>query len=104
MQKYVDLGLDLEPADNAVEAGLFEMWQRLSGGRLRVFESLSNWRQEFRLYRRDEKGKVVKEHDHMMDACRYLVNGGFARAITKPVQRAAVREYVVDNSTGGWMT
>lgn len=104
MQKYVDLGLDLEPADNAVEAGLFEMWQRLSGGRLRVFESLSNWRQEFRLYRRDEKGKVVKEHDHMMDACRYLVNGGFARAITKPVQRAAAREYVVDNSTGGWMT
>jgi Terminase RNaseH-like domain len=48
----------------------------MSAGRLKVFSSLSNWYQEFRLYRRDENGKVVKERDHLMDAMRYLVKSG----------------------------
>lgn len=71
-----DLGLDLSPADNAVEAGIYEVWSRLSSGRLKVFDNLQNWRAEFRLYRRDEKGKIVKENDHLMDCARYLVMSG----------------------------
>ena len=59
-------------ADNAVEAGIYRVWQRLSSGRLKVFKSVQQWFAEFRLYRRDEKGKVVKERDHLMDATRYL--------------------------------
>jgi hypothetical protein len=50
----------------------------MSTGRLKVFRNLSAWLEEFRLYRRDEKGRVVKENDHIMDAMRYLesrVNG-----------------------------
>jgi hypothetical protein len=38
-----------------------------------------------RLYRRDEKGKIVKERDHLMDAKRYLLMSGMMRAITEPV-------------------
>ncbi len=26
------------------------------------------------MYRRDEKGRIVKENDHIMDATRYLVS------------------------------
>ena len=37
---------------------------------MKVFKSLPQWFAEFRLYRRDEKGKV--ERDHLMDATRYL--------------------------------
>ena len=33
---------------------------------------------EYRLYRRDDKGNVVKERDHLMDATRYLVVSGIA--------------------------
>ena len=44
----------------------------MSSGRLKVCKSLQQWFAEFRLYRRDEKGKVVKERDHLMDATRYL--------------------------------
>lgn len=69
---YRDLGLMLQYADNAVEAGLYSVWNRLSTGRLKVFSSLSNWLTEFRLYRRDERGRVVKENDHEMDCTRYL--------------------------------
>jgi phage terminase large subunit-like protein len=74
LQNYKDLGLKLGLANNAVEAGIYEVWQRLSTGRLKVFASLSNWRSEYRLYRRDEKGRIVKENDHLMDDTRYLVN------------------------------
>ena len=33
---------------------------------------MPGWFTEFRLYRRDDKGHVVKENDHYMDATRYL--------------------------------
>jgi phage terminase large subunit-like protein len=86
LQDYIDLGLDIEVAFNGVESGLYEVWQRLSMGRMKVFRNLSNWLYEFRLYRRDEKGRIVKEHDHLMDATRYLTMSGLERAKTKPVQ------------------
>ena len=73
LTQYQELGLKLKPAVNAREAGLFAVWQRLSGGKLKVFQSLSNWLAEFRLYRRDDKGTIVKENDHLMDAIRYFL-------------------------------
>jgi len=73
-------GLDIAVANNSVESGLYEVWQRMSSSRLKVFKSLRNWVNEFRLYRRDDKGKVVKENDHLMDATRYLIVSGINRA------------------------
>lgn len=99
LQQYVDLGLSLQTAINAREAGLYAVWQRMSGGKLKVFKSLGNWLSEFRLYRRDEKGNVVKENDHLMDATRYLVVSGLQIATTEPVKRNVDRGY----SPGGWM-
>lgn len=76
---YQGLGLDLEPADNSVEAGIQEIRQRLLAGRLKVFRSCANWLAEYKLYRRDEKGKVVKKKDHAQDAGRYGVMSGLER-------------------------
>jgi len=84
IEQYSDLGLLLAPAENAVEAGLFAVWERLSDGRLFVFNSLQNWLSEFRIYRRDEKGKIVKQNDHLMDATRYLVMSGLQVACREP--------------------
>jgi phage terminase large subunit-like protein len=64
IQTYTDLGLDLDVAFNGVESGIYEMWQRLSTGRYKVFASCNNWLSEYRIYRRDEKGRVVKGNDH----------------------------------------
>lgn len=83
MQSYKDLGLDISPADNSVETGLYEVWMALSSGRLKVFSSLQNWLSEFRIYRRDDKGKIVKVNDHLMDTTRYLVMSGLDRATVK---------------------
>lgn len=73
IEVYRALGLKLTPAINEVEAGLYEVWQRLSAGRLKFFSTLQNLPKEYRLYRRDEKGKVIKVDDHLMDDVRYLV-------------------------------
>lgn len=76
LQVYTDLGLNLIPADNSRESGLFAVHQRLATGRLKVFKSLKPWLAEYRIYHRDEKGQIVKEKDHAMDATRYLVMTG----------------------------
>jgi len=81
---YRGLGLNLITADNAVESGIFETWQRLSTGRIKVFRPLQNFLAEYRLYRRDEKGKVVKDNDHLLDCLRYLVMSGISIARGMP--------------------
>lgn len=82
---YRELGLNLQLANNAVEAGILEVWQRFSSGRLKIFRSCQNVLNEHRLYRRDEKGRIVKEFDHLMDAIRYLVLAMANIMRTKPV-------------------
>lgn len=84
---YRGLGLNIAAAENAVEAGILAVWERLSTGRLKVFSTCSNWLKEQRLYRRDESGKVVKKGDHLMDATRYLIVSGLRRATVRPVVR-----------------
>lgn len=103
LQMYIDLGLNLEMANNAVEAGIYEVWTRLSTGRLKVFKSLGSWLQEFRLYRRDDKGRIVKEKDHLMDDTRYLVMSGLARAKVKPAPKTLRGPQYGMSSGGGWM-
>jgi len=83
---YRKLGLTLSEAVNAVEAGIYAVWTRLSTGRLKVFESCQNWLSEYRIYRRDENGKIIKAQDHLMDATRYLVMSGISIACEKPIE------------------
>lgn len=86
MKDYQDLGLDtLTVAENALEAGIYATWTRMSTGRLKCFRTLSNWIAEFRFYQRDENGKVKDgQADHLMDTTRYIVNSGLARAVVRP--------------------
>lgn len=82
--EYNGLGLNLHDADNAVEAGIHACYQRMVSGRLKVFNVCRNWISEFRIYRRDENGKVHKENDHIMDATRYLIMSGMRYASIEP--------------------
>jgi len=91
LQSYTDLGLKLVKADNTVESGLYDVFELLSTGQLKVFSTLQSWFKEYRLYRRDEKGHVVKANDHIMDATRYLITTGRNIATTKPHADLAAR-------------
>jgi hypothetical protein len=65
-------GLHLRLAANAVEAGLFTVWDRMNTGRIKFFKSCTMLSREFGLYHRDKNGTIVKSNDHLLDAMRYL--------------------------------
>jgi Terminase RNaseH-like domain len=56
----------------SVEAGLMDMLDRMQTGKFKVYNTLSDWCEEFRLYHRKD-GKVVKLYDDLMAATRYAV-------------------------------
>ena len=74
LRTYRDLGLNLLPANNEVDSGLQNLWQRMSTSNFKVFNTLQEWPKEFVLYRRDLKGRIIKDRDHLMDATRYVQN------------------------------
>lgn len=103
---YRELGLELTEADNAVEAGIYQILTRLGSGRLKIFKSCQNLLSEMRLYRRDEKGKVVKERDHLCDCLRY----GWSRfldvakaAPAKPAERDEDEWFASGGLATSWM-
>lgn len=101
MADYIALGLKLGVAVNNVESGLYDLWERFSTGRLKVFSTCRNFLAEYRLYRRDEKGRVVKEFDHLMDCGRYrIAGGGLASMIVKPAGPRLVSAGPGDPSIG----
>jgi len=103
---YRSLLLDLEPADHAVESGIYEVWNRFATGRLKVFESMQEWFAEYSKYRRDMKGRVVKVDDHAMDATRYLILSGLQRACVEvPVVEKPEYDYAMPGNqiSLGWM-
>lgn len=56
----------------SVEAGIMDMLDRMQLGTFKVFSSLADWFEEYRLYHRKD-GVVVKLRDDLMSATRYGV-------------------------------
>lgn len=78
-EQYRDQGLNLlwekatfDDGSNGVEAGIFEMLDRMQTGRFKVFNSCVGWLSEFRLYHR-EKGLIFKLKDDRISSSRYAM-------------------------------
>lgn len=56
---------------NSVEAGVAELRERMIDGRFKVFADLEIFFDEYRLFHRDDKGRIVKINDDLMSAVRY---------------------------------
>lgn len=93
---YESEGLNLTAADHAVESGIYKTGQMFASGQLKIFRTLKNTISEFRTYRRDEKGKIVKKNDHAMDAMRYLIQTGLDNMTSLP-DPDAKQEYYSNN-------
>jgi phage terminase large subunit-like protein len=103
---YRRLGLDLHLPDKAVETGIADLWDLMVTSRFRVFASCTAWFEEFRMYRRDARGRVVKSNDHLMDATRYMARSGIARVKRKPLKEAREGKVVSfdrDRVANEWM-
>ena len=104
LQIYRDLGLDLQVAENCEESGIYEVLQRISSGRLKVFRTLAHFFQEYRLYRRDLQGQVVKQNDLLMNCLRCLCVSGLARMGTEPPPPVAEDwSPILPGMPGAWM-
>ena len=55
---------------NSIEEGLMAMIQSMENGKFKVFSTLPDWFEEFRMYHR-KGGKVVAIRDDLMSATRY---------------------------------
>lgn len=76
-QLYVEQGLNIVKAEKGDrEAGILAVAQMFETGQLKIFNTLTNLLNEIRVYRRDEKGVIIKKKDHAMDAMRYLCTTG----------------------------
>lgn len=106
MDTYNELGLHLVKADNAVDAGIGEVWELFISGRLKIFDSLEDFWREFRKYHRNEKGVIVKGNDHALDGLRYWVmSGRNIMRIAPPLPKGALVR-TADGRTrrgGSWM-
>lgn len=56
---------------NSVEAGLFELRDLMQKGKLKIFRGVRDAFDEILQYHRDERGKIVKTVDDILDAIRY---------------------------------
>ena len=105
IQIYRGEGLKLINADNAVEAGIMKVYERLITGRLKVFSCCHGLIQEMAVYTRDAQGKIVKKNDHRCDALRYLLSKmGFAAKSRMELGSQVGGKKVVDTSkyTNNW--
>lgn len=106
---YRGHGLNLTPAENAVESGLAMVWERMCSGRLKVATNLQNFWRELRQYRRhmayNKHGalvaEVMKVDDHEMDCLRYLVVSGVPKMRVQEFRRPESGGYVVVDSVAG---
>lgn len=76
--QYADAGFSMLPdhatfpdGGNSVESGISELRDLMLEGRFKVFNTCEPFFEEFRLYHRDENGKIVKTNDDVLDATRY---------------------------------
>ena len=55
---------------NSVEQGLYELRERMQTGRFKAFRGCRPFFDEFLQYHRDDKGKIVKTQDDVLDSSR----------------------------------
>ncbi len=82
-EMYENYGLNLTNANKSIESGLYTCWDRLNSGKVRIFDDLVHFAEEYQTYRKDEKGNVVKKNDHIMDSFRYAQMTGYDMAINE---------------------
>jgi hypothetical protein len=80
---YAAHELNVVYSERQTEAAIADMFQRLSTGRLKVFDSCPNFFTEYRNYRRDEAGKIMG--GGLMECARAICRPVFKhRMIVKP--------------------
>lgn len=73
-EQYIEMGIKMKNAKNAIVAGHESVRHKMNNGTLKIFNTCTNVKQEQQKYCWDD-GKL-KGSDHAMDALRYLIVSG----------------------------
>lgn len=84
---YKARGVNLVPANKAIDLGIQTVMSRITTGKLKVFSTCQKWLEEYRMYSYDDKQRIVKRNDHLMDATRFGIMSGLVRStVERPPQ------------------
>jgi predicted phage terminase large subunit-like protein len=84
LYSYQKMGLNLTAASDREQSAISETVEKMRSGRFKVFRTLERFFAEYRIYRRDNRGEIIREHDLLMTCLRYLAISGRSRMCTKP--------------------
>lgn len=106
LEMYFKLGLKVVKSDakKSVASSLDGMLDAMHSGHFKVFETCQKWIREFRIYRRDEKGHIVKKNDHMLDASRYFWADGRSRMKLPPSPSRGMMPPKMPSGSRSWMS
>jgi len=82
LDQYRQQRLKLVTAENAVESGINRIQNLMDLSQLKIYPRCTSLMGELRRYSRDENGKIRKQHDHLLDSLRYVLNT--PRALGRP--------------------
>lgn len=80
---YAKAGLKLNKGKYAKELAVDSVLERIRTGRFKVFNNCRKFMEEWRGYSRDDKGKIMKGRDHLMNALEFVMLDGLPLARTK---------------------
>lgn len=83
IEEYAKSGKELVIAKYAKEMATTRVLERIRNNKFKVFNSCHKFLQEWRTYARDDKGKIMKGNDHLMNALEFIISDGLPYAITK---------------------
>ena len=80
---YAKAGLKLNKGKYAKELAVDSVLERIRTGRFKVFKTCRKFIDEWRGYSRDDKGKINKGRDHLMNALEFVILDGLPMSRTK---------------------
>lgn len=102
IEHLASLNLDLFSIEADVETGVLDTQQRLATRRIFAFKTLTAWTDQFRTYRRDEKGDIIGVNNHLMNCTGLIGTYGSSVAVTESQTVAEDEEADSSDSMTGY--
>jgi hypothetical protein len=83
IEEYRKTGKELFIAKYGKESAITKVLERIRTGKFKVFSNCNKFLEEWRSYARDDKGKIIKGNDHLMNALEFVMSDGLPLARTK---------------------
>ena len=102
-KKYQSLGLKIETVQQNSDASIIDLGEALKSGKLKVFGSLASFFSQYRMFLRDDKGKIPQYNVGVIQAALTAWQGkGRLRGPALPPKPGG-RNYMIDSPASSWM-